>query len=116
MKTEQKKEIKKAYQQKKTVGGIYAIKNTITGELFIKESYNIAASKSLFDFSKKINDCPEQKLKQQWQKYGSDCFDFMVLEELEKGKEQTRKSFGEDLKELLQIWLEKSNKAQNESI
>lgn len=109
METTQKKEIKKAYQQKKTIGGIYAIKNTTTGELFIKESYNIAASKSLFDFSKKINDCPEQKLKQQWQKYGRDCFDFIVLEELEKKEEQTRKTFGEDLKELLQIWLEKSS-------
>lgn len=108
METLQKKEIKKAYQQKKTVGGIYAIKNTVTKERFIKESYNLAASENLFAFSKKINDCPEPKLKQQWTQYGKDCFEFEVLEELERGEEQTRKAFGEDLKELLQIWLEKA--------
>ena len=107
METAQKKEIKKDYQQKKTIGGIYAIQNTKTNKWFIKESYNIVASKNLFDFSKKINDCPEQKLKQDWLQYGSDCFHFEVLEESEKGEEQTRKAFGEDLKELLQIWLEK---------
>ena len=88
METAQKKEIKKDYQQKKTIGGIYAIQNTKTNKWFIKESYNIVASKNLFDFSLKINH-------------------FEVLEELEKGEEQTRKAFGEDLKELLQIWLEK---------
>ena len=64
METLQKKEIKKAYQQKKTIGGIYAIQNTKTNKWFVKESHNMAASKNLFDFSKKINDCPEQKLKQ----------------------------------------------------
>lgn len=107
MEIAQKKEIKKDYQQKKTIGGIYAIQNIKTNKWFVKESYNITASKNLFDFSLKINDCPEQKLKQDWLKYGSDCFCFVVLEELEKGEEQTRKAFGEDLKELLQIWLEK---------
>ena len=107
METAQKKEIKKDYQQKKTIGGIYAIQNTKTNKWFIKESYNIVASKNLFDFSKKINDCPEQKLKQDWLQYGSDCFHFEVLKKLEKGEEQTRKAFGEDIKELLQIWLEK---------
>lgn len=107
METLQKKEIKKAYQQKKTIGGIYAIQNTKTDKWFVKESHNLTASKNLFEFSKKINDCPEQKLKQDWLQYGSDCFCFMILEELEKGEEQTRKSFQEDLNELLQIWLEK---------
>ncbi|NDO46523.1 GIY-YIG nuclease family protein [Clostridium sp. MD294] len=107
METLQKKEIKKAYQQKKIIGGIYAIQNTKTDKWFVKESHNLEASKNLFDFSKKINDCTEQKLKQDWLQYGSDYFCFIVLEELEKGEEQTRKSFQEDLKELLQIWLEK---------
>ena len=107
MQTLQKKEMKKAYQQKKTIGGIYAIQNTKTNKWFVRESHNIAASENLFQFSKKINDCPEQKLKQDWLQYGSECFCFILLEELEKNEQQTRKSFNEDLKELLQIWLEK---------
>ena len=32
METAQKKEIKKDYQQKKTIGGIYAIQNTKTNK------------------------------------------------------------------------------------
>ncbi len=108
METIQKKEIKKAYQQKKTIGGIYAIQNTKTDKWFIKESYNLIASKNLFEFSIRINDCPEQILKQDWLQYGSSSFCFIVLEELEKGENQTRKAFGEDLKELLQLWLTKS--------
>lgn len=107
METIQKKEIKKAYQQKKTIGGIYAIQNTKTDKWLIKESYNMAASKNLFEFSLCINDCPEEKLKQDWLQYGSNNFCFVILEELEKGENQTRKAFGEDLKELLQLWLTK---------
>ncbi len=39
-----------------------------------------------------------KKLKQDWLQYGSECFCFIVLEELEKMSNKQEKSFNEDLK------------------
>ena len=51
--------------------------------------------------------CFHPKLKSDWDVSGGKDFQFEIIEELEKKKDQTRESFSDDLNELLQMWREK---------
>ncbi|MBC3805123.1 GIY-YIG nuclease family protein [Acetobacterium fimetarium] len=106
-KSESKKEMIAAYKEQKSVGGVFAIQNRKTGKLFLDVTPNISGMANRFDFAKRTGSCVNIKLKNDWTADGKDSFEFEVLEELEMGEDQSRKSFKEDLEMLKSLWMEK---------
>lgn len=104
-----KKEIINEYKRKDVVGGVYCVECAPAGKKWIKSTRDLASMKSRFDFSQAINSCPEPIMREAWTKYGGKSFTFTVLENLEKGKDQTDKEYADDLDVLLEICKEKYN-------
>jgi len=102
-----RKELKQAYKERKITGGVFIIKNNINGRILLDSAINIIGSKNRFDFSKATGSCVNLKLASDWKEFGKDAFTFEILEEIEKKEDQTEKDFGEDVKLLEEIWMEK---------
>ena len=107
MDKQNRKELRDAYKERKDIGGICAIKNTVNGKLLILPVNNLHAYKNRFGFAQSTGSCVDDKLLQDWDKFGASSFDLEILEELEKMEDQTPKDFRDDLKTLKEIWLEK---------
>ena len=62
-----------------------------------------------FNFSVKTNSCLNLKLRNDWNKYGSNSFTFEILEEVEMKSEMDRRQFKKQLDELADKYSEKMN-------
>ena len=112
MEKSNKKEIIAAYKERKVIGGVYAIKNTVNGKVLLLSANNLQGCKNRFEFAQSTGGCVSFQLKEDWNKYGGKAFVFEQLEEIEKKPEQTQKEFDEDIKLLHQIWIEKLSNAE----
>ena len=72
--------------------GVYKITNTVTGDFYIGSSKNVKLRWAVHKCPSKWNEHPNNQLYQDMRKYGTDKFDFQVIEEVEesslKKKEQ----------------------------
>lgn len=98
-----RKELARAYRERKIVGGVYAIKNTANEKVLLAWDTDLQGSRNKFDFSVMTGSCPSMKLQKDWQSFGKDTFVFEVVEELEKKSEQTEREFCEDLMTLEEL-------------
>ena len=89
------------------MGGVYAFKNRVTGRSLLLSAQDLQGSKNRFEFAQKTGSCVHPRLKEDWEVYGGKAFRFEILEELEKMETQTPDEFKEDIRVLLEIWLEK---------
>ncbi len=102
-----KQELRNAYKERKVVGGVYAIKNTVTGRMLLLKAADLKGAENRFIFSKDNPKALNLKLMPDIKEHGTDIFAFEVLEELNKKPTQTDKEFSSDLDELLELWQEK---------
>jgi len=102
-----KKELLASYKERKMIGGICTIKNTVTGKLLVISTTDLQGCKNRFDFSRKTGSCVNMKLQNDWEKYGYDKFIFEILEKYEKKETQLPQDFKNDIKVLEEMWLEK---------
>jgi hypothetical protein len=102
-----RKELLAAYKERKVVGGICAVKNVQNGKMLLAAVADIQGYKNRFQFSQSNGECMNIKMQADWKKYGARAFVLEVLEEYEKKETQSQKEFGDDLKALKEIWLEK---------
>lgn len=103
-----KRELTSAYKQKPEEGGVFLIRNTITGKVLLDATPNLAGQRNRFEFAKATKSCIHKKLEKDWKEYGTDAFEFEVLEELKQTESQTSGEFAEDIKTLKEIWEEKT--------
>jgi pyruvate/2-oxoglutarate dehydrogenase complex dihydrolipoamide dehydrogenase (E3) component len=107
MKSKNRKEMLTAFKEQKEIGGICAIKNTVNGKMLLSAVANLQGYKNRYEFSQQMGGCIDLRLTKDYEKYGKDAFVFEVLEELEKKESQTSEEFGNDIKMLKELWLEK---------
>ena len=107
MKPQNKKDLLAAYKQRKQIGGVYAVTNTITGKSLVLASADIGGIQKRYEFAEMTGGCFHPKLQQDVNRFGAGAFSFAVLEEMEKKSPQTDREFAEDLEVLLSMWLEK---------
>jgi len=95
------------YKQRKVLGGIFRITNTMNGKYYLGFAPVLQAKQNSFNFMISTGSCMYYELKQDWAEFGSDAFKFEILEEIEKKKDQTPGDFNEDLITLHGFWKEK---------
>jgi hypothetical protein len=107
MEKETRKALKKRYEERKIMGGVYLIKNVENGRSLLESTIDIRASKNRFDFSKKNGICAAAKIRKDWSDSGSGSFIFEELETLTKKDSQTMDGFKKDIAVLAELWREK---------
>lgn len=107
-----RKELIQNYKDRKVIGGVYCIKNTVNGKILLQSTVDLQGGLNRFEFAKITGSCVSLFLQKDWAEFGKDAFDIKVLDKLEKSEEQTQKEFLQDIKELEEIWKEKFNKEQ----
>lgn len=110
MKPENRKELINQYKERKLIGGICAIHNTVSGKRLISAETDIEAFKNRFQFSLRSNTCMSFKYQRDWLSNGAQSFVLEVLEVLEKKEEQSVEDYVEELKLLEAMILEKYEK------
>ena len=102
-----KKQLINDYKSKPTVGGVYCIECSGNQRRIVKTAPNLDGIRSRFEFAQKIQSCPDPALQNEWTAYGNSSFTLTVLDELRMKPDQTTREFRDDLKALLELWLEK---------
>lgn len=108
MDSEKKKQLIKEYKSKLAVGAVYCIECSGNQRRYIKSTVDIGGIRNRFGFAIQTKSCPDPALYSEWSKYGSESFSLVILEELEQKEDQSSKEFANDIKLLLELWLEES--------
>ena len=102
-----RKEITEQYKQRQVIGGVFLFRNTNNGKILIDASVDLQGSKNRFAFAQSTGSCVNFKLQKDWLAMGAKAFTLEILEELEKGEDQTDLEFKSDIKTLKEMWQEK---------
>jgi hypothetical protein len=106
-----RKTLKDEYKQRNIIGGIFKITNIRNGMYFLDYTPDLQAKQNSFDFMVSSGSLFHYSLKRDWDTFGSQAFNFEIVESLEKKKDQSQDQFIDDLKMLEQLWSEKLNAA-----
>lgn len=101
-----KKAIIRDYKSTPRPMGIYQIKNTVNGKILIGSSKNLPGILNRFRSELKLGSCRNSALQDEWERFGSDAFEFKELEIL-KPLDDPAYDSSEDLKILEALWAEK---------
>ena len=98
-----RKEIIKAYKERKRMGGVYMITNTLNGKYLIERTADLKSMQNHFQFAVETGSTLHPKLRKDWEEAGAQAFALHVLEELEQTPEQSDAEFMQDLDTLEQL-------------
>lgn len=88
----------------KNIGGIYCIKNITNGKILIMSDIDLSEAVNRLQFAKRTGICVYAKLQEDWKKYGGLAFEFSIIEQIKKQKDQTQKQFLDYLQEREEWW------------
>ena len=106
-KTERQQALLSAWRERTVVGGVCAIRCTETNRVLLSAVADPSGLRNRFQFSAATGSCTFLPLSADWNRYGAGSFTFTVLEELEKGADQTDAQFRADLEALAALWRER---------
>ena len=101
-----KKELKKQYKQSLPQMGIYMIKNLANGKIFLGSGLNLHGKSNSFKFQLKSGLHVNSGLQKDFTTFGEENFVFEIVDTLEP-KENPDYNYNDDLKVLLEMWMEK---------
>lgn len=104
---ESRKEMAQQYRDRKQIGGVFLVRNTVNGKALLDASTDLPGSKNRFTFAQDTGTCVYLRMQKDWKEQCGKGFAFEVLEELEKGETQTNAEFATDIKALKELWSEK---------
>ncbi|GCE28932.1 hypothetical protein KDA_44160 [Dictyobacter alpinus] len=102
-----KKEITKAYKERRASGGVYTITNTQNGKYLLGHAADLNSVRNRFQFAQTTGLVVHPKMKQDWEQQGPQAFKLEILEELEPQPGQNASEFLADLKMLEELWQDK---------
>lgn len=100
---DRRREISKAYKDRRLRGCVYTITNTQNGRYLIGHAADVTSMRNRFQFAITTGSAVDPRLRQDWDAFGPAAFRLDVLEELEQGSEQSQADFLDDLKMLEQL-------------
>jgi|SRR5579884_2723931 len=100
---DKRKDLIKAYKERKLVGGVYKITNTLNGKYMTGHAADLQSVRNHFQFALATGSTIHPKLQKDWQEFGAQAFTLEVLEELEQKPGQSQAEFMDDLKTLEQL-------------
>lgn len=106
-----KKEIINKYKQQEIEMGIIQVYNTVNGYSFVDICTNLYKPFESIKFKLNLGRIRIKKLQEDWAAYGENGFEFKVVEKLKPNEGSTDKEKVDDLKELLNMWIE--NEGEN---
>lgn len=101
-----RKEINREYKERKIPAGIFQIRNSANGKVLLCSSMNLEGRLNRHKFQLTSGLHPNRNLQKEWNEYGSDKFQFEILEVV-KVKDDPDFSLEDELTLLEQIWVEK---------
>ena len=99
-----RKAISREYKERKSLGGVYTITNTVNGKYLIGHTANLASMRNRFQFAVTTGSTVDPRLRADWAEVGAGAFRLDVLEEIEQQPEQSQAEFLDDLQTLEQLW------------
>lgn len=100
MESGRKKELAAAYRQRKKIGCVFSVTCRETGKLLVLCDADLNGSRNRFDFMRQTGSCYHPRLRDDWQTFGADSFEYGLLDRLEQKETQTPESFREELETL----------------
>ena len=86
--------------------GVFRVRNTADGKSFVGSSRDLPAMLNRQRFQLELGSHPNRALQKDWNELGPGAFEFEVLDTL-KPTEQSEHDVAEDLKVLVEMWLQK---------
>jgi hypothetical protein len=99
-----RKKLVNEYKERKLIGGVYKITNTLTKGYLLGHTNDIRAMQNRFDFSISTDSCIHPKLQKDWREFGGSVFTFEVLETLQPKEGQSQAEFVDELLRLEEIY------------
>lgn len=110
MKNINRKELINKYKEQEVELGIIKIQNTITGYAYVDICNNLYKPFEGIKFQLNLGRFKSKELQKDWKEYGETAFSFEVVEKLKTNQNESEKEKIDNLKELLDIWLESEGK------
>ena len=101
-----RKEIINKYKHQEIEMGIIQIYNTVNGYNFVDICTNLYKPFESIKFKLNLGRIKVKKLQDDWTAYGENVFEFKVVERLIPNEDSTDKEKVDDLKVLLNMWIE----------
>ena len=101
-----KKELTNKYKQQEIEMGIIQAYNTVTGYSFVDICSNLYSPFESIKFQLILGKSKSKKLQADFDVYGENSFEFKIVEKLKPNESATEKGKVDELKELLDMWVE----------
>lgn len=110
MSSEKKKELQAQYKLMKPDMGIFAVVNKNNGRHFLETTQNLKGKLNSVSFQLKSGGHPNKELQKDWQEFGANQFEIIILEQIAYDQDEARIDYKDDLVLLKMIWIEKLTK------
>lgn len=107
-----RKELTNEYKERRLLGGVYTITNTVNGKYLISHAANLKSVQNHFQFAVSTGSTVHPRMQKDWQELGAQAFQLEIREELEQKPGQSPAEFRDDLKTLEQLWRANLDAAQ----
>ena len=101
-----RKDIINNYKQQEVEMGIIQIYNKVNGYSFVDICKNLYKPFESIKFKLSLGKIRVKGLQEDWDRYGENAFEFKILDKLKQREEATEKETVDDLKELLNMWID----------
>lgn len=101
-----RKKLKKNYQQTPRAMGVFLIRNNLSDKVFVDSGLDLHGTINRHKFQLKNGSHPNKSLQADWNEFGSNGFAFEIVDELTP-REGVEVDYGKELSFLEKLWLEK---------
>src|ERR1043165_7232101 len=99
-----KKALIRQYKETRRPMGAYQIRNTVNGKVFVGVSVDLPSILNRNQSQLKMGGHPNRELQKEWTEFGSEAFEFEVLDTITPPEGLDAK---DDLRALEELWLDK---------